>query len=164
MQNEAKQDLVKPEKSKQDLPDISDKKSKRQKRKTASETGKSQSKVTAKLSNDQRSIQVTETLVLSNDGIPFSRQLNVDLEEIPNELRPLIVRCVNLGLTLGSTGFATLLGTDNAITALQKHLSRVSSRLSVSPIMASGVPGDTKSEASSVGTETPKLVKPDTSV
>lgn len=120
--------------------------------------------MSVKLSNDQRSIQVTETLVTTNSVVPFSRQLKVDLEEVPNELRPFIVRCINLGLTLGSTGFASLSGTDNAITALQKHLSRVSSRLSVSPIMASGAPGDTKSEESSVGTETPKLVSPDTSV
>lgn len=163
MQNEAKQETVSLEKSKQDRPDTSDRKSKSRKRKVAA-TGKSSSSVSIKLSNDQRSIQVIETLVTAENAVPFSRQLKVDLEEVPNELRPLIVRCINLGLTLGSTGFATLSGTDNAITALQKHLSRVSSRLSVSPIMASGVPGDTKSEEPSVGTETPKLVTPDTSV
>lgn len=120
--------------------------------------------MSVKLSNDQRSIQVIETLVTAENAVPFTRQLKVDLEEVPNELRPLIVRCINLGLTLGSTGFATLSGTDNAITALQKHLSRVSSRLSVSPIMASDAPGDTKSEELSVGTEAPRLVTPDTSV
>ena len=87
-------------------------------------------------------LRVIETLESPNGGIPFSRQLSVDLQGVPHELKHLLLRCVNLGLTLGSTGFATLNGDEHAVVALERHLSRVGSRIVISPNKASDAPGD----------------------